>query len=130
MALQEGAAGLEDGEKVLGHVATVIGPLPGASRSRAVRGGRYTPGWFPLSAVLIAQNEEGKIGRALASVGFCDEIVVVDSGSTDATREVAEAAGARVLIRTRPGLASWPSETTRSTPPPTTGSWPWTPTSV
>jgi glycosyltransferase involved in cell wall biosynthesis len=57
----------------------------------------------PLSAVLIAQNEEGKIADALASVAFCDEIVVVDSGSTDHTREVAEKAGARVLVH-----SPWP----------------------
>lgn len=53
--------------------------------------------------MLIAQNEAGKIAGALASVAFCDEIVVVDSGSTDATREIAEAAGARVLTH-----SPWP----------------------
>jgi glycosyltransferase involved in cell wall biosynthesis len=57
----------------------------------------------PLSAVLIAQNEEKKIGDALASVAFCDEIVVVDSGSNDGTRAVAEAAGARLIVN-----APWP----------------------
>ena len=57
----------------------------------------------PLSAVLIAQNEERKIGDALASVAFCDEIVLVDSGSTDRTCRIAEAAGARVVVN-----APWP----------------------
>jgi glycosyltransferase involved in cell wall biosynthesis len=57
----------------------------------------------PLSAVLIAQDEERHIEGALASVAFCDEVVVVDSGSTDRTREVAQAAGARVLVN-----APWP----------------------
>lgn len=57
----------------------------------------------PLSAVLIAQNEEMKIQDALASVSFCDEIVVVDSGSVDRTRHIAEAAGARVIVN-----APWP----------------------
>ncbi|HSD67799.1 MAG TPA: glycosyltransferase family 2 protein [Vicinamibacteria bacterium] len=57
----------------------------------------------PLSAVLIAQDEEKTIGDALASVAFCDEIVVVDSGSKDATRAIAEAAGARVIVN-----APWP----------------------
>lgn len=56
-----------------------------------------------ISAVLIAQNEERHIADALASVSFCDEIVVVDSGSTDKTREIAEAAGARVIVN-----APWP----------------------
>jgi (heptosyl)LPS beta-1,4-glucosyltransferase len=53
-----------------------------------------------LSAVLITQNEEPRIQAALDSVSFCDEIVVVDSGSSDRTRGLAEAAGARVLVRT------------------------------
>jgi glycosyltransferase involved in cell wall biosynthesis len=56
-----------------------------------------------ISAVLIAHNEEKHIAAALASVAFCDEAVVVDSGSTDRTRELAEAAGARVLVN-----APWP----------------------
>jgi glycosyltransferase involved in cell wall biosynthesis len=53
--------------------------------------------------VLIAQNEEKTIERALGSVSFCDEIVLVDSGSSDRTRELAEALGARVLVN-----APWP----------------------
>jgi glycosyltransferase involved in cell wall biosynthesis len=57
----------------------------------------------PLSAVLIAQDEEKTIGDALASVAFCDEVVVVDSGSEDRTRAIAEAAGARVVVN-----APWP----------------------
>jgi hypothetical protein len=56
-----------------------------------------------ISAVLIAQNEEKNIGDALRSVAFCDEIVLVDSGSADRTREIAEAAGARVVVN-----APWP----------------------
>lgn len=57
----------------------------------------------PISAVLIAQNEETHIKDALASVSFCDEIVLVDSGSSDRTCEIAEAAGARVVTN-----APWP----------------------
>ena len=51
----------------------------------------------PVSAVLIARNEERNLPAALESVGFCDEIVLMDAGSTDGTRDVAAAAGARVL---------------------------------
>src|SRR5262245_51569235 len=61
------------------------------------------PAVTAFSAVLIAQNEEQKIQAALESVAFCEERVVVDSGSTDRTREVAEAAGARVILH-----APWP----------------------
>lgn len=43
----------------------------------------------PVSAVVIALNEEKNIAACLESLRFADEIVVVDSGSTDATREIA-----------------------------------------
>jgi glycosyltransferase involved in cell wall biosynthesis len=57
----------------------------------------------PLSAVVITHNEEENLPDALSSVAFCDEIVVVDSGSSDRTREKALAAGARVILN-----APWP----------------------
>jgi glycosyltransferase involved in cell wall biosynthesis len=49
-----------------------------------------------ITAVVITLNEAARIGRCLESVRWCDEMVVVDSGSTDATIEIARAAGARV----------------------------------
>jgi glycosyltransferase involved in cell wall biosynthesis len=54
----------------------------------------------PLSAVIITRNEERRLPDALRSVAFCDERLVVDAGSTDRTREVAEACGARVVLAT------------------------------
>jgi glycosyltransferase involved in cell wall biosynthesis len=50
-----------------------------------------------ISACIITLNEADRIGECLASLAFCDECVVVDSGSTDATREIAAAGGARVI---------------------------------
>ena len=51
-----------------------------------------------LSAVIICFNEERNIVRCLESLeGVADEVVVVDSGSTDATVELARSLGARVL---------------------------------
>ena len=50
----------------------------------------------PISAVLITCDEEQNLPRALASVAFCDEVVVLDGGSRDRTRDLAAAAGARV----------------------------------
>jgi len=52
---------------------------------------------LPLSAVIISHNAATRIGACLASLSFCDEIVVVDSGSSDATAALARSAGARVL---------------------------------
>ena len=48
-------------------------------------------------------NEEDRIGDCLRSLEFCDEVVVVDSHSTDRTREVAAELGARVIERDWPG---------------------------
>ena len=56
-----------------------------------------------ISACIITFNEADRIEACLDSLAFCDEIVLVDSGSTDATREVAAAKGARVLTRTFDG---------------------------
>lgn len=50
-----------------------------------------------LSALVITKNEEEMLPDCLASLAFADEIVVVDSGSTDRTVEIAGGAGARVL---------------------------------
>lgn len=49
-----------------------------------------------LSAILIVCNEERHIRDCLQSLAFADEIIVVDSGSTDATVSIARAMGARV----------------------------------
>jgi glycosyltransferase involved in cell wall biosynthesis len=51
---------------------------------------------LPLTVAIIALNAADQIGPCLASVAFADEILVVDSGSTDATAEVARSRGARV----------------------------------
>ena len=56
-----------------------------------------------LSACVIAMNEEDRIGDCLASLDFCDEIVVVDSHSSDRTREIAAEYGAVVIERDFPG---------------------------
>jgi glycosyltransferase involved in cell wall biosynthesis len=53
-----------------------------------------------LSACLITLNEEENLPRALASLaGIADEIVVVDCGSQDRTREIAQRYGAKVIAR-------------------------------
>jgi glycosyltransferase involved in cell wall biosynthesis len=52
---------------------------------------------MPISAVLITKNAAHQLADCLASVAFCDEIIVVDSGSNDGTAEIAERHGARVI---------------------------------
>lgn len=49
-----------------------------------------------VSAVLIVHNGERHLDRVLSAVGFCDEILVLDSGSTDRTREICATHNARV----------------------------------
>lgn len=53
----------------------------------------------PVSAVIIARNAERLLAVVLEALQWCDEIVVVDSGSTDATVAIARAAGASVVHR-------------------------------
>jgi glycosyltransferase involved in cell wall biosynthesis len=51
----------------------------------------------PLSVLVPVKNESANLRDCLASVSFAQEIVVVDSGSTDGTQAIAEAAGARIV---------------------------------
>ena len=51
----------------------------------------------PLSVVILAKNENDRLGAALASVAFADEVVVADTGSTDGTADVARLGGARFV---------------------------------
>lgn len=51
-----------------------------------------------LSAIIITRDEAAKIGACLDSLAFCDERIVVDCGSTDATVEIARQKGARVEL--------------------------------
>jgi glycosyltransferase involved in cell wall biosynthesis len=55
---------------------------------------------LPISVFIIAKNEADRIPTALASVrDWVDEVIVIDSGSEDATVPISEALGARVLFR-------------------------------
>lgn len=60
----------------------------------------------PLSACIITFNEADRIERCIAALDFCDEVIVVDSHSTDDTRERAARLGARVIERDWPGYRS------------------------
>lgn len=56
-----------------------------------------------LSVVIIAKNEEPGIRRCLESVMWADEVIMLDSGSTDRTVEISQELGARVSV-----TADWP----------------------
>src|SRR5687768_7897837 len=59
-----------------------------------------------ITATIITLNEESNIKAACESVAWADEIVVVDSESTDATREIAASCGARVITNPWPGFGA------------------------
>ncbi|HYG81254.1 MAG TPA: glycosyltransferase family 2 protein, partial [Pyrinomonadaceae bacterium] len=59
-----------------------------------------------ISATIITFNEASNIREAIESVAWANEVLVVDSESTDATREIAEECGARVIRRAWPGFAA------------------------
>lgn len=58
-----------------------------------------------VSVVIITKNEEKNIADAIRSSAWADEIVVVDSESTDETSRIAEQLGARVIVREWPGFS-------------------------
>jgi glycosyltransferase involved in cell wall biosynthesis len=59
-----------------------------------------------LSVAIVSLNEEANLGRTLESVKWADEIVVVDSGSSDRTCEIARQYGAKVVVEPWRGYAA------------------------
>ncbi len=76
-------------------------PVEDASRVEMKRGGMVG-----LSVAVVTRDEEERLPHCLGSVSFADEIVVVDSGSTDHTVEVARSMGARVFVETWRGFSA------------------------
>ena len=56
-----------------------------------------------LTVVIVAKNEERNIAECVASASFADEVLVLDSNSSDATAALATGAGARVVQTDWPG---------------------------
>jgi glycosyltransferase involved in cell wall biosynthesis len=59
-----------------------------------------------LTVTVITHNEQDHIAAALDSVAWADEVIVVDSGSTDQTAEIARGKATRVIVREWPGYSA------------------------
>jgi len=59
-----------------------------------------------ITATIITFNEEARIAEAIACLSCCDGVIVVDSGSTDRTRDIARRLGARVIEHEWPGYSN------------------------
>lgn len=62
-----------------------------------------------ITALIITKNEEKNIAKAIKTVDWCDEILVVDTGSTDKTVGEAKKSGAKVISlgSSKPDYAAW-----------------------
>lgn len=60
---------------------------------------------LPISVFFVTLNESAYIDKAIKSVALCDEIIVVDCGSTDGTQEIATKLGANVVHHPWQGYA-------------------------
>jgi glycosyltransferase involved in cell wall biosynthesis len=61
---------------------------------------------FIITGIVLTRDGERLISKCLSSLSFCDSILVVDSGSTDATMTIAKEAGAEVIENAWPGFAN------------------------
>ena len=60
-----------------------------------------------ISAIIVAKDEEKKVGDCLKSVEWVNEIILVDSGSTDKTMEIAKKHGASVFKYKGGSYSDW-----------------------
>jgi len=71
-----------------------------------------------ITAIILTKNEEKKIGQTVASLLFCDEVLVIDDESSDETVKKSEKAGAKVFIHSKKnefaGQRNWAMERARN----------------
>lgn len=60
-----------------------------------------------LSSIIITKNEEVMIGECLLSLEFSDEIIVVDTGNTDSTNDIAKSFGAKIITNNSDSYAGF-----------------------
>lgn len=68
-------------------------------------GDHPAPGTVPVTVVILTRDEEPNIRRCLASVAWADQVVVIDSGSTDGTIPAARSLGVEVVEQTWLGFS-------------------------
>jgi len=59
--------------------------------------------WPRIAGIILCLNEAKNLPRSLSSLSWCDELIVIDSGSSDKSQEIAEKCGARVLTHRQQG---------------------------
>jgi len=59
-----------------------------------------------VSAVVLTKDEEAHIADCLRDLRWADEVIVIDAGSTDATRDIAARHGAKVVPREWQGFSA------------------------
>lgn len=84
----------------VGETSAVLGQDYAASQSS---GSQYRRGSVPITVVFPVLDEQENLPEALHSVSWSSEVLVVDSGSSDRTTQIAEQAGARVVQFRYPG---------------------------
>lgn len=60
-----------------------------------------------LSVIILTKNVESEILAAIKSVSFADEVIVVDTGSTDNTLQIAKKMGAKIVHSTGDSFSKW-----------------------
>ena len=63
-----------------------------------------------FSAVVVCYNEADRLGRALDTIAFCKELIIVDLDSTDRTLDIARRYGAIILRQDRPAYPNLPRQ--------------------
>jgi glycosyltransferase involved in cell wall biosynthesis len=85
------------------HARSASAQIPGVLPRALPISRTMLPERMPVSCCIICYNEEANIRRCLESVKWCDEIVVVDSFSTDRTMEICREYTDRIIQRPWPG---------------------------
>jgi len=85
------------------HALLPTGTVAATERGKTSPPAARTHDYAPISCCIVCYNEEQNIRRCLESVKWCDELVIIDSFSSDRTVEICQAYTSRVIQRAWPG---------------------------